>query len=199
MRYLAIPILSMLFLTTCSHSWIAKPKDVPGYKRCQPFKGGPQMVKIPHFERSFLLTDGCWFMDTERVSIAMYLFFKEWKKRFSPDSRAEQDVLNALNALMVEVGDSKKTVTAYTMDGTIWSGASASGLTVSPTWVWIRVRDGQRLCDTSFVHELIHVVIWATKKTDGDPDHLGSKYYGWKIDHNVLMQEVNELLCRWGV
>ena len=65
--------------------------------------------------------------------------------------------------------------------------------------IWVKVATNELICETSLVHELVHASIWALKGTDGDPDHLGSQHYGWTIEHQVLIQEVNEDLCRLGI
>jgi hypothetical protein len=138
-------------------------------------------------------------MDEERVSIAMHTFLKKWKEQFPHNAIGRKGVEGALNSLSTEFSGVKKTANAYTVDGTYSKDLPVSGLTLAPEWIWVRIRPGERLCQTSFVHELVHVAIWALNGTDGDPDHLGDKYPGWKLEHNIMIQEINKTLCDWGI
>jgi len=45
----------------------------------------------------------------------------------------------------------------------------------------------------------VHIAIWSIKKTDGDPDHAGHKYWGWQVKHSILIQDVNQSLCELGL
>jgi len=52
-----------------------------------------------------------------------------------------------------------------------------------------------RLYDTSLVHELVHVAIYAkTNGEHGDPDHEGTKYQGWTKEHTKFIKETNSVL-----
>ena len=84
------------------------------------------------------------------------------------------------------------------MEGDRFSDRKIAGLTRTPSWIWVHTEYGERICQTSFVHELVHVSLWAVHGT-GDPDHLGNKYQGWTIDHTAFIQEMNETLCVLGL
>ena len=88
---------------------------------------------------------------------------------------------------------------AYDIGGKYASKASASGLALTPGMIWVKTKPGEPICETSLVHELVHIAIWSLKGTDADPDHLGPKYSGWTVDHSALIQRVNNQLCRLGV
>jgi hypothetical protein len=95
--------------------------------------------------------------------------------------------------------ENKVSNNVYSTSGEKVFRASLNGLMISPRIMWVKARPGERLCHTSFAHELIHAGIWAIKKTDGDPDHLGKKYTGWSQKHMLVMQKVNERLCELGI
>jgi hypothetical protein len=157
------------------------------------------MLRVSHLKTAVMIVHDCSDMDEERVSIAIHMFLKKWKEQFPHNIIGNKKVVEALNSLSTEFSGAKKTANAYTIDGTYGKGLTVSGLTLAPGWIWVRITPGERLCKTSFIHELVHVAIWALKGSDGDPDHLGGKYPGWKIEHNKLIQDTNNILCDWGI
>jgi len=192
-------ILLGALLTTCTHRWIAVPRSTRSFEECKLLSNSPQMLKVPQFRMAYIIIDDCSIMDRERVSIAMHIFLDKWKEYFPYAVVDNEKVEEALNLLSAEFSDSRKTASAYRMDGTYGRNLSVSGLTLTPGWIWVKTKPGDRLCDTSFAHELIHVAIWNLKGTDGDPDHLGDKYAGWELEHNIIIQETNRMLCKWGI
>ena len=198
MKRLLLAILGGLLLTTCTHRWIAVPQDVPNYEGCDALSYDPQMLKVPRFEKSYIIIDDCAMMDRQRVSIAMYTFLQIWNEHF-PNQVSGQKVDAALNSLLISFDSTEKTANAYTSDGTYGEGLPVSGLTLTPGWVWVKMAPGDRLCKSSLVHELVHVAIWSLNKSHGDPDHLGRKYPGWTLRHNLVIQETNKVLCEWGI
>ena len=197
-RVLFLALLGAV-LITCTHRWIAVPQNIRSFELCKSLNNGPQMLKVSQFKSAVIIVRDCSAMDEERVSIAMHIFLKKWKEQFPHNVVGNERVEGALNSLSTEFSGAKKTANAYTIDGTYGKGLTVSGLALAPGWIWVRIRPGERLCQTSFVHELVHVAIWALKGSDGDPDHLGDKYSGWKMDHNILIQDTNQTLCDWGI
>lgn len=193
-----LSILSVL-IVSCTSRWIAIPQNVPDFKRCTTLSVGPHMVKVPGFEKSYIVVDTCEVMDAERVSIAMHVFLQKWKESYPHRHLENKKVEKAIGSLMTEFNNKKKSANAYTVDGLYGTNLSLSGLTLTPGWIWVKTIPGERLCQTSFVHELVHVAIWNLKGTNGDPDHLGPKYRGWNIKHNIIIQETNALLCELGI
>lgn len=127
----------------------------------------------------------------------MLVFYNAWRLKFGDEKGM---VWQALSDLMIEWSSKSKNIhAAYSMDGHPVTNVPISGLTVTKSMIWVHVKPGERICETSFAHELVHVIIWNLKKTDGDPDHLGNEYSGWSLDHNVLIQEVNTTLCDLGL
>jgi hypothetical protein len=154
------------------------------------------MVKVPSLANSWLLVSECDRYRREPVAIAMILFYVEWMTQIG-DPRGE--VYNALNSLMVEFSDDEKRASVYDDAGFPIPSVGLSGLALSPGWVWVKSTHNQLLCETSLVHELVHIAIWSIKKTDGDPDHAGHKYWGWQVKHSILIQDVNQSLCELGL
>ena len=108
-------------------------------------------------------------------------------------------ISDALNRLMVEWSSKEKTISGgYGMEGVRFNDRKIVGLTRTPSWVWVYTEYDERICQTSLVHELVHVSLWAVHGS-GDPDHLGKKYKGWTIDHTAFIQEMNETLCILGI
>ena len=155
------------------------------------------MIKIPGYELAYMLIDNCSIVRREKVSIAMTIFLEEWNKTYP--HRPSGDVRKSIGELMAGFDSQTKRVNAYAEDGTYVSNARVNGLTISPTVIWVKMEEGDLLCETSFIHELMHVSIWAIKKTDGDPDHLGHLYSGWDAKKSMIIQEANKRLCELGI
>ena len=194
-----IVVISSLFLLTCTHRWVAIPQHIPDFEKCKVLKDGPQMLKIPEFERSYIIVRDCLTMDRQRVSIAITIFLEEWKKKFSYQLASNRKVEKSMHNLMAEFNDDQKSANAYSVDGRFGNNLPLAGLTTSPGYIWVKTMRGERLCYTSFVHELVHVAIWAIKGTDGDPDHMGHQYSGWGHKHMIVMQETNRRLWELGI
>ncbi len=172
-----------------------RPQD-PNVERCDPYETDLQMIKLPVFNQAWQIVEDCKKYPSEAVAIAMVFFYNDWNYNFG-DSR--NTVWRALNSLMVEWVDRKRLVTGHDINGRIRSGAQASGITLTKSMMWVRPSAEGPICETSFIHELVHVAIWSIKGTDGDPDHLGNKYHGWTVDHSALIQRVNDQLCALGI
>ena len=127
----------------------------------------------------------------------MLLFYNTWFVRFGDNNKK---VWNAMNNLMIEWSRKDKSiVSAFSMSGDPVTNVRISGLARTPSWIWVHISPGDKICDTSLVHELVHIAIWAIEGDHGDPDHLGKKYSGWTMDHNILIQDVNVDLCILGL
>tara|TARA_A200000159_G_scaffold162481_2_gene186506 strand:- start:3162 stop:3758 length:597 start_codon:yes stop_codon:yes gene_type:complete len=192
-------IVTLILLGSCQHKWVAIPSAHNSFERCSDHSEFPQMIKIPELKLSYLIVDSCRTIDRYRISIAIETFINSWKDRFGSNTYATKVVIDNLNNLVITANNEAKIVKAYTSDGTLGDSLSVSGLALTKGFIWIKVFPGQRVCDTSLVHELVHVSIWSVKSTDGDPDHLGKRYYGWTTEHELLIQEVNNSLCVWGI
>lgn len=185
-------------LSTCSHRWVAYPQQVKEYEKCKNLIVSPQMLKIPGYDKSYIMVQNCNVMDRQRVSIGITIFLEEWRK-VNRTGISYQKVKRTMNNLLVEFNDNNKTVNGYDVSGEYISNVSVSGLAQSPTMAWVKSRPGDLLCETSFIHEMMHLAIWAIKGTDGDPDHLGKKYVGWSNNSMMIIQNTNERLCALGI
>ena len=87
----------------------------------------------------------------------------------------------------------------YSIDGAFRPGQTViNGLTGNHgkyVFVWIGKGTHPKLYKTSFIHELVHVAIYAANfGAHGDPDHEGQKYKGWSTMHTKFIQDTNEIL-----
>ena len=154
------------------------------------------MVSVPLFANTWQLVENCDTFDREKVGISLLVFYNAWRLKFGD---RKEKVWNRLNELLIEWSSKDKKSPGYSMNGNSFEDIRISGLTRTPTWIWMHVDTNDKICNTSFAHELVHVAIWALKGTDADPDHLGKKYSGWTLAHNLLIQEVNTTLCGLGL
>ena len=195
--FLAVIVIVFTSISCPGHSWLsgAPATSTPSVWRCYE-NGQKQMVKVPGFQEAWQIVENCNEFPAAKTSISMVFFYAEWKKTFGDfDSTVER----ALDKIMVEYSNDKKTINAYDVTGQYIENANVVGLALTPSVVWIKVRDEKFICKTSLVHELVHIAIWARKKTDADPDHLGPKYHGWTVEHSALIQRVNNQLCELGI
>ena len=159
---------------------------------CDPWKSGPQMIKLPVFSNAWQIVSECDRHEREAVTIAMIFFYKEWQHTFGDSSNS---VWMALNTLLIEWSQLDKRATAHDMSEKLRYEAALAGAALTSGMIWVRPGHNVPVCETAFVHELVHIAIWSQKGTDGDPDHLGDKYTGWSVDHAALIQRVNDQLC----
>ncbi len=154
------------------------------------------MLFVPGYGQAAILVEHCSKYRRERVSIALQTFEVSWEEKFGRSNA----VRIALRTMLIGFGSEPREFgIAYDMDGKRYEGGTLVGETMAPNMIWVHAGDKLRICDTSFVHELIHASIWAQGFDRGDPDHLGSTYQGWTHKHNILLQEVNQRLCVLGI
>tara|TARA_R100000808_G_C2142085_1_gene149879 strand:- start:1282 stop:1899 length:618 start_codon:yes stop_codon:yes gene_type:complete len=187
-------------LTSCiSGPWLPRNSTKPMQEkreRCDRWVTQPQMIQLPVFNQAWHIVSDCDQYAGEAVSIAMLAFYREWHVTFGD---VTGKVWKALDTVMIEWSPRDRNITAHNMAGTLQRNAPLSGVVLSPGMIWVRPSVNGPICETSLIHELVHIAIWSLKGTDGDPDHLGSKYWGWTVDHTALIQRVNEQLCELGI
>ena len=128
------------------------------------------------------------------MALAIQTFHSQWVLYFGDPNDV---VRSALNKLMIDISpEVKKAVNGYSLNGIRLRWGRLRGLTLSPGWIWVYDEIGTNLCESSLVHELVHVAIWTIKGTDADPDHEGFLYKGWTPRHSEFIDSVNSLLCR---
>jgi len=156
-----------------------------------------QLNKVPGYTNTHQLTDDCDYFYPSHTSLALHVFYIEWVNKFRDD---EGVLLKALNDLEIEYGTYQRKISrVFSLDGTYRPNPTViNGLTARGgkyVFVWIGKGSHPKLSKTSFVHELIHVAIYAANYGEhGDPDHLGDKYQGWTHMHTKLIEDTNKIL-----
>ena len=152
-----------------------------------------ELTRIPGWKFTFQKQEECNFPDPTEVSIAMQVFYTAWYDQFGDTADA---VLNNLNNFIIDWRSALVPFErGYRVDGTFVENGMASGLTLAKDHIVVKREFGQKIYETSFVHELVHASIRATNpKNHGDPDHEGPKYEGWTKDHTEFIKYVNEIL-----
>ena len=199
--YLSMLAATVVLLSAaCVKSWTAvpKPETVNSYEHCSPVSTEDfQMLFVPGYGQTSIIVRSCDKFRRERVSIAMKAFESAWVEKFGEAPAVRKNLRNLLITFDTEP---KKVFAAYDMDGNYYEDVTLSGQTFTVGMFWVHTAENvQRICDTSFIHELIHVSIWADGYDRGDPDHLGEEYPGWEHEHSDLLEEVNYSLCVLGI
>ena len=201
MRRIPILLMGLLFLSCFGPSWVARPLPETDYMRCDPFKEMPQMVKVPGYPSVWQVVNSCDEYPREKTAIALQIFRQTWKTVIGTTTEVDA-VYNDL--LISWQGDSSETYSGFGHDGIYYTNISLKGVTLSESYVIIFQSLGgpdrhTRVCESALVHELVHAVLWKINGEHGDPDHLGSKYPGWTVDHSMVIQETNKHLCVLGI
>ena len=170
---------------------------VPEIPDCDENGKFPQMVILPSFHAASQIVPSCQTFDRDEVAWAMNVFYKEWKKEFGDP---EGKVFNMLNNVMITWGDKERTVPlAYSVRGKLIKNPTVTGLAISPTILWAHVGDLGYVSETSLVHELVHLALWAT---DGDPDanhEAGASHGGWTTEHTSFIWRINKFLRSFNI
>jgi hypothetical protein len=154
------------------------------------------MVQIPVYVGAWQTVYSCKWYPREKTAIAISMFYMEWNRTFGdPGNR----VWRAMNRIYVDWSPQSRRGNAYNITGDRVDDASFGGLALTPSYIWVKPHVDELMCETALAHELVHISIWAVKGTDGDPDHMGSKYHGWTVDHSALIQRINDSLCSLGI
>ena len=157
----------------------------------------PQMVLLPSFVAASQIVPSCHLFDRDEVAWTLNVFYKEWKKEFGdPDGK----VLKMLNEVMITWGVEERTVPrAYSVHGKLLENPNVVGLAISPTVLWAHVGDTGYISETSLVHELVHLALWAT---DGSPDadhEAGATFGGWTTEHTSFIWRLNKFLRTFNI
>ena len=156
-----------------------------------------QLNKVPGYENTVQQTDDCDYFYPAHTSLALHVFYIEWVSKFGDDDGV---LLRAINNLEIEYGTYQRKISrVFSLDGTYRPNPTViSGLTGRNgryIFVWIGKGAHPHLHKTSFVHELIHVAIYAQTFGDhGDPDHEGHVYQGWTTMHTKFIGDTNKVL-----
>lgn len=197
LKQLLLTIGTSILVIACSVNWTARPDQFQSYKMCNPYSGDElQMMFVPGFKKAAVVVESCDYFRREKVSIALRVFEAEWMKAFGPSYTVSKN----LEQMIVTFSFERRTVRGYDIFGELIETGDLLGSTISKNAVWVYVKPTtDRICDTSLAHELVHASIWALNGVHGDPDHIGAKYPGWTMRHNMLIQNVNDHLCELGI
>jgi len=190
--YLTITILLLSCQTLTFTQINSHINDMP---RCNPqLSGTSQLVQIPGYSHAWHIVPDCAYFSIESVSIVMSYFYLRWVTEFTdPDRR----LLKILNDLMIQWGHEKKMMPGYTVNGDRVESSRVLGLVITPGVIWININEKNKICKTSFIHELVHLGL-ISQGFKGDPDHEGTRYLGWTPAHTRFINDLNTLMCGMG-
>ena len=167
-------------------------------KRCSSVPAN-KFNRVPGYENTQQKTDDCDYFFPAHTSLALHVFYIEWASKFGDE---DDRLLNAINNLEIEYGTYQRRVSrVFNIDGKFRPKPTiVNGLTGrNGKWIFVWIGKGvePKLHKTSFIHELVHVAIYAHNYGDhGDPDHEGSNYPGWTTMHTKFIPDTNEILKR---
>ena len=154
-----------------------------------------EMINLPHSRNAWQIKDSDNIPDRGRIFQSIIIFHRIWKDKFGDhEGRVEE----SLNNIMIEWSDEEKVLINAGRDnkGRLIKKGLAKGMTLSPTYIWLRTTPYKRVFATSLVHELVHVALWAQGCKAGDPDHEGNKYICWKKEHTKFIDYLNKTLAK---
>ena len=157
-----------------------------------------QMINLPHSKYSWQIQDNSQVPTAERVSQAIVIFHRQWEMNFG-DRHGK--VKKSLDELMVEWSSEEKIFENVGRDnkGKLVKKAVVKGMTVGPTYIWLKTNEYKRVFASSLIHELVHVSLWASGCRGGDPDHEGPMYTCWTPEHTKLIDRLNNLLIKFDI
>jgi len=152
-----------------------------------------EMQRLNYFKDSWHIVSPC-EVGLNRVSTAMTVFYYMWEEEFGdPDKK----VLNSLNRLTIKWGEDDKVMpTIYSISGVRKKNAKVRGLAITKSDIWVKRSKYSLIYNTAFIHELVHISLWATVDTP-DADHESTVYKGenyWTTRHTAFIIEVNRML-----
>jgi len=156
-----------------------------------------KLNRVPGYKFTYQQTDDCDYFYPSHTSLALHVFYVEWLSKFRDDDGL---VRKAINELVIEYGTYQRLISrVYSIDGIFRPGQTViNGLTSNRgkyIFVWIGKGSHPKLHKTSFIHELVHVAIYAANFGEhGDPDHEGQKFEGWSTMHTKFIHDTNEVL-----
>lgn len=133
----------------------------------------------------------------EEADKSVQLFYIYWIKTFE-DGVDNDKIRAALEKVKIQFTEERIHIdSGFYMDGTPLppEGADVLGVCHSKEFiqVWIRDKESYKIGNTSFTHELVHLVL-KVKYNTFDPDHLGKKYKAWTKKHTEFIKTFNARL-----
>jgi hypothetical protein len=166
-------------------------------------KGSITKVECPRFSpvqviestpQIMIISGDCsdYSYEAKKVYDAIQFFAEEYAIEFEVE---EEDVWRALSRLKIQFSAvPKEADNIYDLEGNFHKKHKVSGLALDKNWIWVEAKT-RYICESSLVHELIHIIIWREQEVHGDPDHEGGDFSGWTEQHTELINLVNEALC----
>jgi len=167
------------------------------------YKGSITKVECPRFSpvqvventpQIAIISGNCedYTYRSEKVHAAIQYFVEEFSYAFETE---EEDTWRRLSRLKIQFSSIPKEVkNVYSIEGKFYNKRSVTGLALDENWIWVETRT-RYICESSLIHELVHIMIWRDQKVHGDPDHEGGEFSGWTEQHTELINLVNEALC----
>lgn len=153
------------------------------------------MIFVPGYDETVVVIEDCNQFRRQKVAIAIQSFELAWQTSFGHDRL----VFENLRKLVITFSSDEKIQMGYTADGSLVQHGIIEGSTLTKEAIWVYSAPGaMRICETSFVHELVHASLWA-RNGHGDPDHTGTRFFGWSYNHFALIDRVNRYLCVLGI
>lgn len=153
-----------------------------------------QMINLPHSAHSWQITDSGEAPVAKRVSQAIIIFYRQWQLKFGDH---DEKIKKNLDELMVEWCSEEKAYDQTERDDRgriIITRHIVKGMTLCPTYVWLRTNPYKRVFASSLVHELVHISLWSQECDSGDPDHEGGENSCWTDEHTKFIKHVNKVL-----
>jgi len=149
-------------------------------------------LEVEDLDMGFSVQVGTPKFSAEIVKRSIMIAYVIWAETFGDK---DEELKAALHYLVVIWKPAAWEIdsTIFSVDGKKAKHSSVVGLTDSPFVIEVSAAKG-RVCETSLVHELVHVFLWHTTSSP-DADHEGDKYEGWTKNHTMFIEHTNELLC----
>ena len=152
----------------------------------------PHRMRIPSYQNAWQTVIDCEYYTGDETAWVMTLFYDEWVRRFGDEGGSVDMALENLE--IVWSPDSRIEKNIYGVDGTFYEESEVHGLfNTSPVWIWIYAPPGAVISETSLIHELVHLALFAIN-SDADADHEGHRYHGWTSEHTLMIDVVKTQL-----
>lgn len=153
-----------------------------------------EMINLPYSPHSWQIVDSSMAPSSQRVSQAITIFYNQWEKTFGDK---EGRIKKNLDQLMVEWSSEEKThekIERNRKGQIIITRKIIKGMTICPTYIWLKTNQYRRVFASSLVHELVHVALWTQVCRGGDPDHEAGYPACWTSQHTKFIKHVNKIL-----
>ena len=157
------------------------------------------MVNLPHSPHSWQIIDSNKAPNSDRVSQAIVIFYRQWQLKFGDK---DDKIKKNLYELKVEWSSKEKayeSIDRSKIGEIIITRSIIKGMTLCPTYIWLRTNQYKRVYASSLVHELVHVALWSQDCRGGDPDHEENEYECWTKEHTKFIRHVNKLLIQFDI